>query len=360
MNDDNDWIRIADYLAGRASLSERAELARWMAAAPGRQRLVDGLERVWKRAAEIDEPIVDVDSRAALRDLRARRKREASSPAYDTSRGRRHSARWTGGIGAGGTHARWTSVLAAAAAVAVLAAGGVILSRRMGTWAPRDEEQVAVREVLTASGQRAELHLADGSRVVLGVASKLRWPITFGAHAREVALEGEALFIVTHDAARPFVVRSGNAVIQDLGTEFGVRAYVGDESVRVVVRSGSVALAPTRDSLTHRAVLEPGDLGSLAADGALRVEHGVDVGQNLAFAQGHLDLVDAPMPEVARQLERWYGVRLVVDDTSLTHATVSASFGADEELSTVVRTLAGALGARAEQHGRIVRLSAVH
>jgi ferric-dicitrate binding protein FerR (iron transport regulator) len=359
MNDENDWIHIADHLAGRTSLAERAALARWIAAAPERQRLVDGLERVWKRAAEIGEPITDVDARAAWRELSARLEREAQSPAHKTSRGRRRSTRWAGVFGAGNSRARWTSIFAAAAAVAMLAAGGVILSRRIGTSAPRDEQQVAVREVLTASGQRAELHLDDGSRVVLGVASKLRWPTTFGAHTREVALEGEALFIVTHDATRPFVVRSANAVIRDLGTEFGVRAYAGDQTVRVVVRSGSVALAPTSDSLTHRAVLEAGDMGSLAADGALRVEHGVDVRENLSFAEGHLELVDAPMPEVARQLERWYGVRLVVDDTSLAHATVSASFGADEELSTVVRTLAGALGAHAEQHGRIVRLSPV-
>jgi ferric-dicitrate binding protein FerR (iron transport regulator) len=85
----------------------------------------------------------------------------------------------------------------------------------------------------------------------------------------------------------------------------------------------------------------------------------VNVERELAFAEGRLELTDAPMDDVARDLERWYGVHLVIDDTSLAHATVNASFSANEELSAVLRTLARTLGARVEQRGHIVRLIAL-
>lgn len=357
MTDDIDWDRLGDHLAGRTSLAERAELARWIAGAPDRQRLVSSLERLWARSEAMRDPAPELDAPAALRTLSARIDQWEATAARAVPIPRPRAIRWggvTAGSGARGGRASW---YLAAAAVVLLAVGGFAVLQRLGWHAPWNTAPLAVREVVTARGQRAELHLADGSRVILGVDSKLRWPSTFGARTRDVTLEGEALFTVTHDAARPFVVRSGGAVITDLGTEFGVRAYPGDPSVRVVVRSGSVALAPMRDSLTHRAVLGAADMGSLSADGALRVEHGVDVEGSLAFADGRIALNDTPMDEIARELDRWYGVRLVVDDTSLAHATVRASFATDADLSTVMRTLARALGARAEQHGDTVRLT---
>jgi len=346
MINDIDWIRISDHLAGRDSPAERAEFAQWMAVTSERQRLVNALQQIWERAAEVQEPI-DVDARAAWLVVRARLDQSGATRPRMAPRGvpdlpASRVGRWIG--------------IAAAAAILVLGIGGVLAVRHASNHAPSAAQQTAVREVMTAQGQRVYLRLADGSRVVLGVESRLRWPTSFGAGAREVSLDGEALFVIAHDPARPFVVRSGNAMIDDLGTEFGVRAYPGDRSVRVVVRSGTVALAVAPDPRTHRAVLQAGDGGFLAADGAMRVEHGVDVDRELAFAEGRLELTDAPMSDVAHELERWYGVQLVVNDTSLLHATVNASFSAHAELSAVLRTLARTLGARVEQRGRIVRL----
>ena len=344
MIDDLEWIRLSDHLAGRSSPAERADFVRWMEVTPERQRLVDALERVWVRAAALQDP-VGVDKRAAWLAVRAKldrpsvaRPRVAPKGALELPVAR--VRRWIG--------------IAASAAILVL--GVELFSRGVQSRRPSAGQETAVREVMTTQGQRANLRLADGSRVVLGVESRLRWPTSFGAGAREVSLDGEALFVIAHDPARPFVVHSGNVVIDDLGTEFGVRAYPDDQSVRVVVRSGAVALSMAQDPRTRRAVLQAGEGGTLAVDGAVRVDHGVDVDRELAFAEGRLELSDAPMSEVARELERWYGVQLAVDDTSLSDATVNASFGNHEELRVVLRTLARTLGARVEQHGRAVRL----
>ena len=335
MTDDIDWNRIADHFAGRTSPAEQAEFGRWMSATRERRQLIATLEKVWDRSADAGERI-DIDAQAAWQELRERLDGTVTTK----------------------TRSSWSARIAAVAAAVLLALGGLVLLR-IGARIPQGD-QLAIREVVTARGQRAELRLADGSRVVLGVDSKLRWSTKFGIRAREVSLEGEALFVVVDDRTRPFVVRSANAVIDDIGTEFGVRAYAGDGSVRVVVRKGAVALAPARDTLTHRALLGAGDMGSLDSDGAVRVEHDVDVERQLAFAEGRLEFTDATMSEVARALDRWYGLDLVVDDTALTHATVTASFGKYDEPSAVVRRLGRTLGARVEQEGRTVRFIALH
>lgn len=50
---------------------------------------------------------------------------------------------------------------------------------------------------------------------------------------------GGARFVVTHDAARPFVVQAGDVVVEDVGTVFTV-AYVGDDQVEISVQTGEV------------------------------------------------------------------------------------------------------------------------
>src|ERR1700723_3878162 len=95
----------------------------------------------------------------------------------------------------------------------------------------------------TALGEQRSVLLADGSRVTLNTASTIEVDLRRGR--REVRLvRGEALFEVAHDPARPFVVRAGNALLNDVGTQFNVdlrsdRTTVTVVEGRVAVDSGS-------------------------------------------------------------------------------------------------------------------------
>src|SRR5207253_457823 len=95
----------------------------------------------------------------------------------------------------------------------------------------RGAPPVPAREYVTAPGQRLAVSFSDGSRVLLGVASRLRVPRDYGVRTRAVELEGEAYFVVRHDPAHPFLVRTAHGTTEDLGTEFDVRAYRGGRSL---------------------------------------------------------------------------------------------------------------------------------
>jgi transmembrane sensor len=356
MSDDIEWERLADYLSGRATLTERAELERWARETPERARALAAARALWDSVGEIPEPEVEVDAADVRRawEALAARVAGAEAPAAAASAAQRRMPARGGPFAARARPRRVMRAVLRAAAVVLVALGGAIVVRDIARQPAAPVAPPAVREIATGRGQRAEIRLADGSRVVLGVASRLRWPATFGTRQRDVELEGEALFVVAHDPARPFVVRSGNAVVRDIGTEFGVHAYADEQPVRVAVRSGAVMIAPARDTSTYHATLRAGDLATLAADGALRVQHGADIASELAFADGRLELVDTPMREVARRLERWYDVRVLVAD-SLADAQVSASFERDAELSTVLHQLGASLGARVTRHDHTVQ-----
>ena len=70
--------------------------------------------------------------------------------------------------------------------------------------------------------------LADGTKVKMNADSHIDVPVQFG-DTREVTLEGEAMFEVTHDEARPFIIKAHDHAIYVLGTTFNISAYPDEE-----------------------------------------------------------------------------------------------------------------------------------
>jgi transmembrane sensor len=222
------------------------------------------------------------------------------------------------------------------AAVTGLVIAGAVL------WYLRPFE-TSYREYATAPGQRATLSLADGSRVLLSVDTKLRVPRNYGGAGRAVELEGEAYFIVRHDPRRPFLVQTRYGTAEDLGTEFGVRAYQEEPYLQVVVASGSVALRrPNGGTDTVMLTLRPGDRGVLDSRGVATRTTGVALENHFAWTGGRLVFDDAPLGSVVAELERWYGLDIHLSDSSLVGERVTIAFtteSPDEALSALSKVL---------------------
>lgn len=240
------------------------------------------------------------------------------------------------------------------AAVLIIGAGIGLVWKTMLPSGTQAVAPAALREVATAGGQRATVRLGDGTRVELGVDSKLRYAPEFGTGSRDVYLEGEAYFDVVHDERRPFTVHTARAVVRDLGTQFNVRSYADVPAVEVVVAEGAVALAKPdtpRDSL----LLHPGDLGRVESDGRLAAQRGVDVAAHLAWLDGRLVFVDAPLAEAVPRLARWYGVDLRLGDSTIARRRYTASLK-HETLDQLLDLMARSLELRVERSGDAVLL----
>jgi transmembrane sensor len=91
----------------------------------------------------------------------------------------------------------------------------------------------------TMVGERRSLRLQDGSSVELNSRSRIR--VRFSKSERDVELvEGQALFHVEKDVARPFVVRSEAVRVRAVGTQFDVNRMTAGTTVTVV--EGRVAV----------------------------------------------------------------------------------------------------------------------
>lgn len=155
-------------------------------------------------------------------------------------------------------------------------------------------------EYRTAAGERLNVTLPDGSTAELNSRSLLQ--VRFDGTQRRVLLqEGEALFAVEKDAARPFVVDAGLGSARVTGTRFDVRR--DKDQVRVVVESGSVEVAGAQDSAAV----------PVTAGLAVRIDAGGRAGQvqadsvpaALAWRQGQIVFTDTDLASAVRDVSRY-------------------------------------------------------
>ena len=166
--------------------------------------------------------------------------------------------------------------------------------------------QVERHTLAIPRGGEYVLTLADGSRVWLNSESELRFPSRFEGTERRVSVTGEAYFQVAKDATAPFVVEAGGVAVRVTGTEFNVMAYADDERVETTLAEGGVTVEAggrtTRVAPGEQAVFDK-------ATGGLSKRR-VDINLYTSWKSGLFEFRDMPLGRVARQLERWYDVRI--------------------------------------------------
>jgi transmembrane sensor len=326
-----DWALVSRYLANELSSAERLAFERWIEALPGRREEMVLIRRLWHDAASIpNASAVDAMWRSLSRKL------GAGEPASDgSSRASGESAHALPRrvtvlpFASAGSH--WKQAVALAAATILIV---VLALANRGA----DDRQVVApmapaKEFRTAPGQRATIQLTDGSRVELGVASRLTVS-AFTDSTRNVTLEGEAMFDVEHDERRPFRVRSAGTVTEDLGTRFGVRAYREDTVVRVFVTAGAVTVRGD-SARSAPTLLVAGQLARLDARGMVTVETDVDTARYLAWTRSRVVLRSEPLRDAIVEIGRWHDVVITIPDERVARLRITA----DMPLRSLVETL---------------------
>ena len=221
----------------------------------------------------------------------------------------------------------------AAAAVLVIALGAAL-------WlAQRPRAQV----LATAVGQQRHVTLADGSQITLNTNTLLT--VDFTAEHRVVYLRrGEAHFDVTHDAAKPFLVHAGDALIRDLGTQFEVRLHP-DHDVDVLVSEGRVEVqgsgivpgegragsgAPGPDGGWVRALSAGEQLRIAGPNLKMMAVSPRQIEDELAWRQGALVFQSEPLSQAIAEVGRYTHTRIVLTGSQVASLRISGRFRTDD------------------------------
>lgn len=208
--------------------------------------------------------------------------------------------------------------------------------------------------LVTAQGSKGEFLLPDGTRVWLNGDSRLSYPETFDSDVREVKLDGEAFFQVSHDEHHPFVVDMNLLQVEVLGTEFDVRHHRGHRFAEAILKSGSIRIRSS--GLKQPVILTPnqrfvfdaqsgtGTLSEVAAE-----DYSSWVARRLIFANKSLE-------SILVNLERWYGVRFRLEDSIDLSAKLSFRIEY-ESLEETLRLISMIAPVRYEIRGEEILLS---
>ena len=165
-------------------------------------------------------------------------------------------------------------------------------------------------EIVAPQGARVQFTLPDGSKGYLNSGSKLQFPANFSEN-RNINLSGEAYFEVTKNTKLPFTVQTKYADVQVFGTKFDVCAYESDHEVLTTLEEGSVRIFnKTKKSY---AMLVPGEQNIFNTNSGNMKNTTVNTKLYTSWKEETLRFSNSPFDEVVKKMERWYGVKIILD-----------------------------------------------
>jgi ferric-dicitrate binding protein FerR (iron transport regulator) len=224
---------------------------------------------------------------------------------------------------------RWLFGTAAAAAVAA------IILTLVNPFGQENTRPSPARSELSKRGERRSFQLPDGSSVMLNSGSTLELAEGFNSNRREVMLDGEAFFEVTHMPDKPFVIKTKYLGIRVLGTVFNVKAYNDDPFGEATLLEGSVEVTLLREN-NRKIILKPQEKVSYT-EPASPVTPKTDQSTTIAAAEpaqatelswtkNRLAFSDANFRDVANTLERWFDVNILFNDDEVSSYRFTATF----------------------------------
>lgn len=201
------------------------------------------------------------------------------------------------------------------------------------------ENEITWQEIQSPAGMRTHIVLPDGTDLWLNAESKIKYGIPFTRENRQVDLTGEAFMKVVKNENAPFIVNAGAASVKVLGTQFNVKAYLDDELLEISLVEGSVEFTGTNtDGKKAAATLIPNDFITMnKTTGNVRLEN-KNLNKHISWVKNIIIFDETPMPEVAKTLERWYGVKVVVADAEINKYRFTTTFE-NESLFRVMELL---------------------
>ncbi len=211
---------------------------------------------------------------------------------------------------------------------------------------------IPMRLVETRPGQQMNVNLPDGTKIVLNADSKLEFPEHFEDSIRLVRLTGEAFFDVAHDATKPFVIHTDSSYTQVLGTSFNLNAYSGAADAVLTVKRGKVLFG--RFDSKQQLILTVGMQGKLTYNKGVSETHAT-LGEEDVWTDNTLAFSNEPLADVAKKIERWYGVSVNIQSNSLKSLTVTGRYKG-MNLEKVLNSLAFSTGLTYEVKNKVVTI----
>lgn len=198
-------------------------------------------------------------------------------------------------------------------------------------------EKTTLQKLYVPAGQRAELTLSDGTKVWLNAKTTFTFPDRFDSRRRDVILDGEAYFDVTHNEEAPFIIRTEKYTIKVLGTEFNLRAYNAEDIIpfETALIDGSVEIESTDHST--KKLLRPKEK-AYADNGQLQVEPIAGFNPYL-WKEGLICFDDNSLTDIFKKLEFYYSIPIKIENKRVLNNRYTGKFRLADGIEHILKTL---------------------
>ena len=304
--------KLNEYFENKLSAQEQLEVQMWLAAAadkktnPASRRKVDKLHAAAEAAAK-----------AAFQQVASRLGITAEARNTTACRSR---------------IAAWSQRIAAILIVPLLCAVCLLYATR--------QPEVEWFEKQVPYGEIASLTLPDGTHLHLNSGSRITYPSAFTGKERRIFVDGEIFADVAKDPHKPFIIRSGDVGIRVLGTKFNFKSYTNTDCIELLLVDGAVQFDIDTDTRKQQLRMEPGDLvlyDRVSNDinlSTFQPEHFKSFADNRA-----IHFFNLRMHDIALDLERLFGTRIVILDEALAQTRYFAYFTNNETLDQILSAI---------------------
>jgi transmembrane sensor len=363
-----DWF--IDFNEGELDAAARERFNQWLRRSPEHVRAYVEIAVAWEDSSRLNDTqrsdptalvaealtesnVVPIEPRAteptaaeAVLDVAAHRAGAAIARGGEPSAQPQQHARQR----AGGERLPWL-FFAVAASVLIAVGIGFLIQRNAYT---------------TGIGEQRSVALDDGSTVELNARSRLS--VRFSHAERLVDLiDGQALFRVKKDVARPFIVLSNGTRVRAVGTQFDVYRKTTGTTVTVLEGRVAVTKVPTP--------MPPGGSNETSGGGGSEAPIFLSAGEQLtvaaqsaphavranlaaaiAWTQRKLVFDETPLSEAVAEFNRYNSRQMIIEDASLAEYHIRGNFEADDP-DRLIRLLRDRFDADVREHGNEIRIS---
>lgn len=304
------------FLAGECSLDEQKLFGKWLKQSDENQRIFDDCKKIWE--FQPANTAIKINIHAAWKKVEHR----IGNDAHTNSVSRKIRPVW---------------YLSAIAAMVLLLLGFYFL---MTTTQPNQIQYFANQNT------SEPMILPDNSQVFLNNGSKVTFPEYFTGKLRNITLDGEAFFVVTPDASRPFIVKLGETEVKVLGTSFNIADRAGTNTIELAVITGQVVFYPVARP-DDKIILSQGEMGIYDKIGGGMSKEPLTNQNFLAWRTKVLEFDQTPLTTVLVTLEKTYGIT-INSERNIADLRLTARFRNDTP-EDIFKTLAMIFGFEIEQ-----------
>ncbi len=236
----------------------------------------------------------------------------------------------------------------------IAASIAIILSIGLGTLYYMEVTQpVGFNTVIVPNSQTANLVLEDNTHIWLNSGSQFTYPTKFARGHRTVKLVGEALFQVSRDEHKPFLVETEKLKVRVLGTTFNVKSYSGEDPT-VLLKEGLVEVDTDKNKNIR---IKPNQMLTFSLETGTSSIRDVDASVAGAWRTGELMFPGETLKTIVLELKRKFNREIVIEDPSLENKRFFCHVHGESTLTEVLDLLqeSGQLTYMEKEHILIIR-----